>query len=206
MWRLPLKLREWAGCEPARSRGFRRRGQPKRRRDGHDRQPEQPLDRDELADVVPLDPVADPLEEIAEDERPKAPRPRHQRDEDGSHQQRERDAHHMDGEIESIPPITTDGENITVGGESPFPVTSDAINVISAPDVVTYQTNFTSDEVVKFYQDEFGKSGYTEDTSLSVNFNGIFTLAFDGHESGRKIILAGAPVGDGTTSVTITLQ
>ena len=99
-----------------------------------------------------------------------------------------------------------DGGDVTVGGDSEFPITSDAFNVVSTPDTVVYQTKLSSDDVVKFYQDEFGKLGYTEDTTMSVNFAGAFTMGFDGHDSGRKIILAGAPVGDGSTSVTITLQ
>ena len=108
--------------------------------------------------------------------------------------------------VATVPPITTDGGDITVGGESPFPVTADASNVISTPETVTYQTKLSSDDVIKFYQDEFGKAGYTEDTNMSVNFNGAFTMGFDGHESGRKIVIGGAPLGDGTTSVTVALQ
>ncbi len=110
------------------------------------------------------------------------------------------------GDVPTVPPITTDGGNITVGGESPFPVTSDAFNVVSTSETVTYQTKLSSDDVIKFYQDEFGKLGYTEDKSMEVNFSGAFTLGFDGHESGKKIIIGGASLGDGATSVTIALQ
>lgn len=104
------------------------------------------------------------------------------------------------------PPVSNDGDTVILGGESDFPVASDAFNLASTPDTVTYQTKLSSDDVVKFYQDEFGKAGYTEDATMSVNFAGAFTMAFDGHDSGRKIIIAGAPVGDGSTSVTVTLQ
>lgn len=109
------------------------------------------------------------------------------------------------GDIPSLPPISSDGGNVTVG-ESPFPVPSDAFNVFSTSETVTYQTNLSSDEVIQFYQDEFGKLGYTEDSSMATNFSGVFTLGFDGHESGRQIVIAGAPVGDGSTSVTLALQ
>lgn len=102
--------------------------------------------------------------------------------------------------------VDVDGGDITVGGDAEFPITSDAFNVVSTPDTVIYQTQLSSDEVVKFYQDEFGSLGYTEDSTMSVNFAGAFTMGFDGHDSGRKIIVAGAPGGDGSTSVTITLQ
>jgi hypothetical protein len=109
------------------------------------------------------------------------------------------------GSVATVPPVTTDGGNTTAGGNSPFPVTSDATNVVSTADTVTFQTKLSSADVIKFYQDEFGKKGYTEDKSMEVNFNGAFTMGFTGHESGKKIIIGGAALG-GTTTVSITLQ
>jgi hypothetical protein len=108
-------------------------------------------------------------------------------------------------------PTSTSGDDVdsgdvTVGGDSEFPTPSDAFNVVSAPDTVVFQTKLSSDDVIKFYQDEFGNLGYTEDPSMAVNFSGAFTMGFDGHESGRKIVIGGAPAGDGSTAVTITLQ
>lgn len=108
---------------------------------------------------------------------------------------------------ENVPTAESNNDgDVTIGGESPFPVPSDAFNTVSTPDTVVYQTKLSSDDVVKFYQDEFGKLGYTEDSEMSVNFAGAFTMGFDGHESGRKIVIGGAPAGDGSTSVTVTLQ
>jgi hypothetical protein len=101
---------------------------------------------------------------------------------------------------------SNDNGDVTIGGDSSFPVPSDAFNTVSTPDTVVYQTKLSSDDVIKFYQDEFGKLGYTEDSTMAVNFAGAFTMGFDGHDSGRKIVIGGAPVGDGSTSVTVTLQ
>lgn len=103
-------------------------------------------------------------------------------------------------------PESNDSGDVTLGGESSFPVPSDAFNTVSTQDTVVYQTKLSSDDVIKFYQDEFGKLGYAEDSTMAVNFAGAFTMGFDGHESGRKIVIGGAPVGDGSTSVTVTLQ
>ena len=110
------------------------------------------------------------------------------------------------GDAQSTEESTTDSGDATLGNESPFPMPSDAFNVASTADVLAYQTNLSSDDVIKFYQDEFGKAGYTEDASFSMNFNGVFTLAFNGHESGKQILVAGAPTGDGSVSVTVTFQ
>ncbi len=103
------------------------------------------------------------------------------------------------------PPETNDGGDITVGGESPFPVTSDAFNVTSTSETLSFQTKLSADDVMKFYRDEFGKQGLTEDASLSVTFGNTFTLTFTGHESGKNVYLVGADAGDGSLYVTIAL-
>jgi hypothetical protein len=113
-------------------------------------------------------------------------------------------------EIPTLPPVTTDNGadddgGVTVGGQSEFPVTSDAFNVITAPDVVTFQTKMSTDDVLKFYRDEFTSQGYEEDASMAITFGKTFTLAFTGHESGKVIYVVGADAGDGSLYVTITL-
>jgi hypothetical protein len=120
------------------------------------------------------------------------------------------DAPQTDGgdqiEIPTVPPIATDESGgVTVGGESEFPVTSDAFNVINAAGTLTFQTKMSSDDVIKFYRDEFAGQGYTEDTSLAITFGKTFTLAFKGHSSGKVIYVVGADAGDGSLYVTITL-
>ena len=110
------------------------------------------------------------------------------------------------GEIPTVPPVTTDGDGgVTVGGESEFPITSDATNVVSAAEMVTFQTKMSTDDVLKFYQDEFAKEGYEEDPSMAITFGKTFTLAFKGHPSGKVIYVIGADGGDGSLYVTITL-
>lgn len=114
-----------------------------------------------------------------------------------------------DTEIPTLPPVMTEGEDgggdVTIGGESEFPVTSDAFNVITAPDMTTFQTKLSTDEVLKFYRDEFTSQGYEEDESMAITFGKTFTLAFTGHTSGKVIYVVGADAGDGSLYVTITL-
>jgi len=71
--------------------------------------------------------------------------------------------------------------------------------------MVTFQTNMSSDDVLKFYRDEFSDLGYEEDSSMAITFGKTFTLAFTGHESGKVIYVVGADAGDGSLYVTITL-
>lgn len=110
------------------------------------------------------------------------------------------------GTAPTLPPVTTDGGNITVGGASPFPVPSDATNVVSTSISVTYQTKLSSSDVIKFYQDEFGKKGYTEDKTMEMNSNGTFTMTFTGYNGGKKIAIGGVSTGSGVTAVTVAVE
>jgi hypothetical protein len=108
--------------------------------------------------------------------------------------------------VPTVPPATTDGDGgITVGGESEFPATSDAFNIVTASGALTFQTKMSTDEVLKFYRDEFARQGYKEDASMAITFGKTFTLAFNGHASGKVIYVVGADAGDGSLYVTITL-
>jgi hypothetical protein len=110
------------------------------------------------------------------------------------------------GEVPTVPPVTTDGNGgVTVGGESEFPTTSDAFNIVSAAGTLTFQTKMSTDDVLKFYRDEFAKQGYKEDAKMAITFGKTFTLAFTGHSSGKVIYVVGADAGDGSLYITITL-
>jgi hypothetical protein len=106
----------------------------------------------------------------------------------------------------TVPPVTTDG-GITIGGESEFPMPTDAINVINVgSDVLNFQTKLSLDEGMKFYRDEFGKLGYTERDILTVTSPTTFSMVFDGHASGKAIAVQGVDLGDGTINISITLS
>ena len=107
--------------------------------------------------------------------------------------------------VPTLPPVTTDGDGgITIGGESPFPVTSDAFNIISTPQSVTYQTNMSADDMMNFYRDELSKQGFAENKDMTTSFGGIVAMFFE--SNGKMIVLAGTPAGDGSLSVTVAYQ
>jgi len=110
------------------------------------------------------------------------------------------------GDPVAVPTVSGSGDNIIIGGDSEFPMTADAFNIISAAGTLTYQTKSSTDDVMKFYRDQFDSKGYKEDPSMTITFGTGFTLVFNGHESGKSIYVVGADAGDGSTYVTITLQ
>ena len=110
-------------------------------------------------------------------------------------------------EVPTVTPVTTDGDNITIGGDSEFPMPADATNVVNMGNsVLNFQTDLTLDEAMSFYRDEFGKLGYTERSLLTVTSDATFSMVFDGHESGKAIAVQGVDLGDGTINISISLQ
>jgi hypothetical protein len=59
---------------------------------------------------------------------------------------------------------------------------------------------------MKFYRDEFGKSGYKERSGLTVQDKSTFSMVFDGHKSGQAIVVQGVGLGNGTINLSISLQ
>lgn len=100
----------------------------------------------------------------------------------------------------------TEEEDFSFGGDSEFPMSDDAKNVVSIAGTVNYQTDLSLDEVLSFYRDTYGKLGYTEREILTTVTGGVFSIVFDGDPSGQAIVIQGVDLGDGTTNVNISLQ
>ncbi|MBI5840290.1 MAG: hypothetical protein HZB19_09325 [Chloroflexi bacterium] len=99
------------------------------------------------------------------------------------------------------------GDGFNFGGDSQFVMPPDATNVINmGTDTTIFTTNLKQDEVMNFYRDELGKQGLTERDLLTVTSDTTFSMVFDGHSSGKAVVVQGVDMGDGTTTVTITLQ
>ena len=113
-----------------------------------------------------------------------------------------------DPTIPTIPPVTPEESSIPpLGTSTDFPLPADAVNVISVGnDVVNFQTKLSLDEGLDFYKDQFGKLGYTERNILTVTSETIFSIVFDGHESGKAVVVQGVDLGDGTINISITLS
>ncbi|NJN80178.1 MAG: hypothetical protein HC797_06765 [Anaerolineales bacterium] len=96
--------------------------------------------------------------------------------------------------------------DFSFGGESDFPLTSDAQNVINVAGTTNYQTSISLDEVMDFYRDVYGKQGLTERELLTVTSDGVFSMVFDGHASGQAVVIQGVDLGDGTVNVSLRLE
>jgi hypothetical protein len=93
------------------------------------------------------------------------------------------------------------------GGQtsSEFPLPDDATNVVEVTGTVNYQTGMSLEDVMTFYREAFGSQGYVERELLTVTSDTAFSFVFDGHSSGKAIVVQGVDLG-GSTNVSISLQ
>lgn len=90
---------------------------------------------------------------------------------------------------------------------SGFPITADAYNVIDVGDEsVLFYTKLSQEDVLKFYRDEYVSRGYTERALLTVISEGVFSIVFDGDPSGKAVVIQSVDLGDGSSTVAISLQ
>ncbi len=90
---------------------------------------------------------------------------------------------------------------------SGFPITSDAYNVVDLGDGnLLYYTKMSQADVLKFYRDEYVSRGYTERALLTVVEDTVFSVVFDGDPSGKAVVIQSVDLGDGSSTVAISLQ
>ncbi len=122
-----------------------------------------------------------------------------------------------DGGASELPPVNGGGvesptaENGDNGGnatgvESDFPLPDGATNIQELGGSTNFQVKLSLDEAMKFYMEVFTSKGYTERAILTVTSETTFSMVFDGHESGKAIVVQGLDMGDGTVNVNIRLE
>jgi hypothetical protein len=62
------------------------------------------------------------------------------------------------------------------------------------------------DDAMKFYKDALTKSGYKERTILTVTSDTTFSMVYDGHKSGKAIVVQGVDLQDGSVNISIRLE
>ena len=101
------------------------------------------------------------------------------------------------------------GSNDVGGGstsDSGFPMTDDAYNVTDVGGVLVYYTKLPQKDVLEFYRAEYTSLGYTERKILTVTSDGVFSIVFDGDPSGKAVVIQSVDLGDGSSTVSISLE
>ena len=111
-----------------------------------------------------------------------------------------------DAQTPTVSPVATDAGGVTVGGKSEFPLPDGAFNVTNVGGATNFQVKMGLDDAMKFYLDTFTSSGYTERSLLTVTSDTTFSMVFDGHESGKAIVVQGVDLQDGSVNINIRLE
>jgi hypothetical protein len=103
-------------------------------------------------------------------------------------------------------PTADDNSGKTNSYNTEFPLPSDVSNFMElGEDSINFQTKMSLKDVMAFYQDAFSKENYKERKLLTVTSDTTFNLVFDGHKSGKAIVIQGVDLG-GSTNVNIRLE
>jgi hypothetical protein len=102
-------------------------------------------------------------------------------------------------------PSAVEGETGDNAAELPMPPKIENFTDLGDGSI-NYQTSMKLTEVVDFYRDQFGKAGYVERPILTVINDDTFSIVWDGHPSGKAIVVQGVDLGDGSVNVNIRLE
>lgn len=91
--------------------------------------------------------------------------------------------------------------------ETEFPLPQEVENFKDMGNgVINYQTPMSLTDVVEFYRGEFELAGYDERDILTSIEDMGFSLVWDGHSSGKMIVVQGVDLGNGTVNVNVRLE
>jgi len=87
-----------------------------------------------------------------------------------------------------------------------FPLPDDVQNFTGGGDDVNFATNLSLEEAIDFYRSAFADMGLTERELNTSITDATFSMVFDGHESGKAVVIQGVDLGNGTTNINIRLE
>lgn len=109
-----------------------------------------------------------------------------------------------------VAPEPTDALDEFEGGlgfETEFPLPEDASNGFDFGDgMISFQTELSIEESLAFYRESFTDAGYTEREILTSVTDTVFSVVFDGHESGKAIVIQAVDLGNGSVNITIRFE
>ena len=110
------------------------------------------------------------------------------------------DAVHLSGiQVENLY-AEDDSDNPSSDDDLPIPPSSKIL--ITAEDTISFETSMTLDEIMAFYRQEFKDMGLKENKLLTIEFEGGFSMVFDGSQEGETVVQA-TDMGEGKVIVVL---
>jgi hypothetical protein len=108
------------------------------------------------------------------------------------------------GKMEATP---TTAEKAPSGYDTEFPLPSDVSNFTSTGNGgINFQTKMSLKDAIAFYREAFTKAGYKERQINTAITDTTFSMVFDGHASGKAIVIQGVDLGGVSTNVNIRFE
>jgi hypothetical protein len=73
-------------------------------------------------------------------------------------------------------------------------------------DSINYQTSMSLTDIVDFYRSEFESAGYDERDITTVIDDTTISIVWDGHPSGRAIVVQGVDLSNGSRNVNVRFE
>ena len=71
---------------------------------------------------------------------------------------------------------------------------------------INFQATMSLKDVIAFYREAFAKAGYKERSINTAITDTTFSMVFDGHASGKAIVIQGVDLGGGNTNINIRFE
>jgi hypothetical protein len=88
-----------------------------------------------------------------------------------------------------------------------FPLPDDVQDFLDlGDDSINFKTSLSVEGAIEFYRQAFKAEHLTERSLNTAITETTFSLVFDGHSSGKAIVIQGVDLGDGTTNINIRFE
>ncbi|MBM3145269.1 MAG: hypothetical protein FJ010_09920 [Chloroflexi bacterium] len=107
-----------------------------------------------------------------------------------------------ESQAEEAPEPVDEGQEF----DTEFPLPDDVQNFTKIGEQVNFATSLTVEEAIEFYRDALTGMGLTERTINTAITETTFSMVFDGHESGKAVVIQGVDLDNGTTNINIRFE
>lgn len=108
---------------------------------------------------------------------------------------------------ETVEATATTAEKAPSSFDTEFPLPPDVTNFMSTGNGgINFQTKMSLKDAIAFYREAFTKAGYKERTINTAITDSTFSMVFDGHASGKAIVIQGVDLGGGNTNLNIRFE
>jgi len=94
----------------------------------------------------------------------------------------------------------------TPTSQFPLPDSIENFTEQGSSDSINFQTKQSGEELVNFYRTEFINQGLVERALVTTATDGVTSTVFDGHESGKAIVVQTVDLPNGVVNVNIRLE